>query len=180
AARRDLRSGPPFPPPAASRLEPAAEFLERPEVEALVESTDRPSGLLATSRSSLYLRWRYGEGPVPYFALAAGDPPSAFAIVRLRKRGTLREAVVCELLSAPGDRGSLRGILRSIPEAAGADHAIAHFGSGWPSHRALREARYRRIPRAGITFVARPVSGVAPNPLEARGWALTLGDLELF
>jgi len=136
--------------------------------------------VLATPRSSLYLRWRYGAGPLPYYALAAGDPPSAFVILRLRERGILSEAVVCEALFARGGEGELAGLLKSVPDAAGADHAIAQFGPRLRAHTALAAARFRRIPRSGLTFVARPVAGSDPDPRLAENWALTLGDLELF
>lgn len=180
AVRGRHSSGGPVSPPAGTPLVPAGEFLSRPEVESMLETAMRPSGLLSTARSPLYLRWRYGGGPVPYMAIGVGDPTSAFAIVRLRERGRLREAVICELLCAPEGRSQASELLRSIPKAAEADHAVAHFAPDWKGRPGLREAGYWRIPRAGLTFVARPIAGADPDPLNMRNWALTLGDLELF
>jgi hypothetical protein len=76
---------------------------------------------------------------------------------------------------------------RAAALAAGADHAIAGHARAWGgAATALSRAGYRRVPRAGIRFVVRPigpaggVSPSAPDPLLQASWALTLGDLELF
>ena len=151
AVRRDLSSGGPV-APGSDRLRTADELLGRAN-----------------------LRWRYAEGPLPYHGLFADDPP-ALVLARIRSRGSLTEAVVCEAL---GDSGALSGLLREVPRAAKADHAVAHFGPGSAAHEALRGAGYRRLPKAGMTFVVRPPPG-SPDPLAASSWSLSLGDLELF
>jgi hypothetical protein len=119
---------------------------------------------------------------VPYHALRVESPAPALVVARIRARGSLTEAVACEAL---GDPGALARLLRELPGAAGADHAVAHFGAGSPGAHALRGAGYRRLPRAGMTFVVRPVDGVTaaaagPDPVRAESWSLSLGDLELF
>lgn len=182
ALRRDLRAGQAVPPPPGSPLRPAGEALALPEVERLVAGAVRPQGRLTTPRIPLFMKWRYGAGPLPYHALTAGDPPDAVAIVRLRSRGRLREAVVCEALSVPGAARRLDGLLRSLPRACGADHAVAHFGPGWPAAEALGTAGYRRVPRARITFTARPVAagGAGTVALDPASWSLSLCELEVF
>lgn len=182
AARRDLRSGPAVAPAGAGgrTVATAEAALSRPGVERLVASGVPPGGL-ATARTMEFLRWRYSDGPVPYHALAAGDPLRALVVVRVRARGSLTEAVVCDAIGAEDD---LAGLLRVVPRAVGADHAVAHFGPAAPVRPVLRSAGYRRLPRAGMTFVVRPVEGprIAPGPDPAlpASWALSLGDLELF
>jgi hypothetical protein len=104
----------------------------------------------------------------------------ATVIARLRSRGRLREAVVCEALAADGAEGELRDLLRILPREAGADHAVAHLGVGWPGRAELRRAGYLRLPRAGLTFTVRPVAASEPDPLRASSWSLALGDLEVF
>jgi GNAT superfamily N-acetyltransferase len=180
--RRNLHAGAAVPPPADSRLEPAGEVLFRPEVERLVAGAVRPPGLLSTPRTPLFMKWRYGSGPLPYHALLEGDPPDALAVVRLRSRGRLREAVVCEALSAPGGRSGLERLLRALPRACGVDHAVAHFGPGWPASEAAAAAGFRRVPRAGITFTARPVAEgpAGARALDPSSWSLTLCELEVF
>ena len=178
AVRRDLSSGGPV-APGSDRLRTADELLGRANLEP-VSASPTAAGL-STRRSGAYLRWRYAEGPLPYHGLFADDPP-ALVLARIRSRGSLTEAVVCEAL---GDSGALSGLLREVPRAAKADHAVAHFGRGSAAHEALRGAGYRRLPKAGMTFVVRPVEGVSPppgspDPLAASSWSLSLGDLELF
>jgi GNAT superfamily N-acetyltransferase len=180
AVRRNVSSGGPVDPPDG-RLVPAGEALSEPAVESMLGSAAPPAGL-STARSAEYLRWRYAEAPLPYHALRGHSPAPALVLARIRARGSLTEAVVCEAL---GDPGALSGLLRELPRAAGADHAVAHFGPGSPGAQALRGAGYRRLPRAGMTFVVRPVEGAeatagGPDPLRPESWSLSLGDLELF
>ena len=172
ALRRDLRSGPTVAPPAGTALVPAAEALswERapraPELEGL-----------HTPRSLEYLRWRYTQGQLPYHVLTYGG---ATVVARIRSRGRLRETVVCEAFAAEGADDDLREALRTLPRAAGADHAVTHLGLGWPGRPELRPAGYLRVPRAGITFTVRPLGSGGLDPLDTGSWSLTLGDLEVF
>jgi hypothetical protein len=104
----------------------------------------------------------------------------ALVVVRLRARGRLREAVVCEAVARAGAERDLRELLRRVPAEMGADHAVAHLGSGWPGRACLNGAGYHRLPRAGMVFTVRPVDEGEPDPLDPGSWALTLGDLEVF
>ncbi|HEY7281223.1 MAG TPA: GNAT family N-acetyltransferase [Actinomycetota bacterium] len=180
AVRRNLASGHPV-DAATDRLPPAATVLAGDGVDEVL-SVASPAGGLATHISRAYLRWRYADGPLPYRAVLATGPAPALVIARLRSRGSLTEAVVCEAL---GEQEALTRLLRALPREAGADHAVAHTGPTSPARPAYRRAGYRRLPRAGMTFVVRPVDGVAlpagtPDPLAAGSWSLSMGDLELF
>jgi GNAT superfamily N-acetyltransferase len=173
ALRRDLRSGPGVEPPGTTALVPAAEVFS--------SAARAPRGVepeaLHTPRSLEYLRWRYAEGPLAYHVLSRG---AATVVTRLRARGRLREAVVCEAFGGAGAEEDLRELLSSLPREAGADHAVAHMGPGWPGRAELRPSGYRRLPRGGITFTVRPVTPSRPDPLDAASWSLALGDLEVF
>lgn len=175
--RRDLRPGPGV-EPRSGRLVGAADRLAGPGQgldELLRLPGDRTLGL-HTPRTREYLRWRYAAGPMRYHVL---EDDRALVVTRLRRRGRLMEAVVCEALARPGGDAAVRGLLRALPAAAGADHALTLADSPWTAEAA--RAGYRRIPRAGITFVVRPVTPRSgPDPLVPSSWALTLGDLEVF
>ena len=173
ALRRDLRSGPGVEPPDTTALVPAAEVFS--------SAVRAPRGVepevLHTPRSLEYLRWRYGESPLAYHVLSRD---AATVVTRLRARGRLREAVVCEAFADVGAEEDLRELLASLPREAGADHAVAHLGPGWPGRSELRPSGYRRLPRGGITFTVRPVTPSRPDPLDPASWSFALGDLEVF
>jgi GNAT superfamily N-acetyltransferase len=180
AASRDLGSGAATAPPTGSQLVPVEEFFADPASVAPFARAQPAPGRLSTPRWEGYLRWRYVAGPLPYAGLAEGSPPAAVAIVRLRGRGSLREAIVCEAVCEPGAESALRRLLARVPSAAGADHAVTHVDDGWPAARVLSRAGYLPLPRVGMHFVVRTVSPTRPDPLEDASWGLTLGDLELF
>lgn len=170
--RRDLRSGPGVDPPARTALVPATEVFASDRLPRTIEPE-----ALHTPRSMDYLRWRYVDGPLTYHALSRG---AATVVTRLRSRGALREAVVCETFAGEDAQDDLREVLRLLPREAGADHAVAHMGHGWPARSELRSAGYLRLPRGGITFTVRPVTSGEPDPLDPASWSLSLGDLEVF
>jgi GNAT superfamily N-acetyltransferase len=180
ALHRDLRSGSATEPPAPSPLRPAEEVLGDAGAIALLSTAEPEGSRIFTPRWEGYLRWRYVACPLPYLGLTEGSPPAAAAILRLRTRGPLREAVVCEAVCEPGAERALGRLLSRLPTETGADHAVTHIGEGWGAARALPRARYLPVPRLGMHFVVRPVASARPDPVDERSWALTLGDLELF
>jgi GNAT superfamily N-acetyltransferase len=180
AASRDLRSGAAASPLAGSELVPAAAFFDDPASVAPFARAQPAPGRLSTPRWEGYLRWRYAAGPLSYAGLREGSPPAAVAIVRLRNRGSLREALVCEAICDPGAESALRRLLARLPSAARADHAVTHLDDGWPAARLLSRAGYVPLPRVGMHFVVRTIAPSRPDPLEDASWGLTLGDLELF
>jgi hypothetical protein len=159
-------------------------IFDEPAVVALLERLPKPPRGLFTPKSSLYLRWRYGECPVRYYVLFEGEPPAALAVVRIRRRGKLTEAVLCELLVGEGALDSASALLSKITSACGADHVVALATGGGAASGALTSGKFRRIPRMGIEFVARPIEQQAGlersiDPLDPANWVLSLGDVEL-
>jgi GNAT superfamily N-acetyltransferase len=180
AARGNLGSGVAIAPAGSSDLRPVEELFEDRTAMSVLTSASPEPGRMFTPRWEGYLRWRYGACPLPYAVVVEGSPASALAVVRVRMRGSLREAVVCEAVCEPGAERALGTLLARIPRAAGADHAVTSSGGGWSASRRLARARYVRAPRAGMHFVVRPVARSHPDPLEEDSWALTMGDLEVF
>ena len=187
ALRRDLASGAALGVPERTPLHPAAKVLASEEAVLLADRAVAADAALTTSRTAAYLRWRYAEGPVAYHALAApGARMPALIVGRVRERGPLREAIIDDLLWEPGAERAAMQLLWAFAGAAGADHGVASFGVHHPA-RALRSgAGFRRVPRAGMRFMVRPVDGPTGSPsailapFDPGRWALSLGDLELF
>ena len=116
--------------------------------------------VLHTPRSLEYLRWRYAEGPLPYHVLSRD---AATVVTRLRARGRLREAVVCEAFARRGRaRRTCASCSRSLPREAGADHAVAHLGPGWPGRSELRPSGYRGCRAAGSRSRCAPSRRAGP------------------
>jgi predicted N-acetyltransferase YhbS len=182
ALRRDLGAGPGVEVPAEAGGD-ARTFLEQRAawVEELLGRAMAGTAALHTPRTMAYLRWRYTGGPIRYVVAAEGR---ALVVARIRRRGPLTEAVICESLASPGGQRDLWGLLRGLPASVGADHGVVLGGTAWHGEQVARRAGYRRIPRAGMTFVVRPVqerrNAAGPDPLSPGSWALTLGDLEVF
>jgi GNAT superfamily N-acetyltransferase len=112
-----------------------------------------------------YLRWRYQPVLADYRAIAHEN--AGLAIFRLRRRGSLNEAAVCELL-AP-DRGTAARLLRAVADSAPFDYLVA----GAPSKGLVRS------PLGGPMLGVTPYRDtIEPDPAQRRSWALTLGELE--
>jgi GNAT superfamily N-acetyltransferase len=175
--RRGLGAGGAIEPPRGSALVPADAATSGVAFDR-ASGWAGPGGRLHTPRTAAYLRWRYGDGPLPYHVLQERD---ALLVVRLRARGRLREVVLCEAVAAPGASRTLVRMLGRLPHEARADHVVAHMGSGWPLAEMLPRAGYRRLPMKGMRFTVRPIANaMTPDPREASSWSLTLGDLEVF
>lgn len=158
---------------------PAAEVLDGERVGVLLDrvasrqaADAKTSAQLRTERSLEYLRWRYGFGPLCYRALLlSSDPADGIAIFRLRHRGPVSEAAVCEML-LPSDAATLgRQLLTRIVHDSGADHAVV-LG------RARSSLGLLPVPGQGPTLVWRAVCETTPPA--ATAWDLQLGDIELF
>jgi predicted N-acetyltransferase YhbS len=158
--------------PAALWSEPctvgivASEVLDDPDLIARLIRPPTP-GQLRTHRTSSYLTWRYGFGPLRYRALPLDDDPQrGLAVFRVRRRGAALEAAVCEVLLPEPDPARARRLIRSVRRATGADYAI------W-----LGDGRFH-LPGQGPRLVWRGVTAQRAPTLPS--WQLTLGDLELF
>jgi GNAT superfamily N-acetyltransferase len=155
--------------------DPAAEvFAERDAVDELLQLVGRPTGL-ATRRSAAYLLWRYGFGRLHYRALVApAGVRDGVVVFHLRRRGPALEAVVGDVLVPAGDHTTARGLLRRIAAESGADYVLgldsARGSLGLPQG-------FWPLPRAGPILTTRDVCSEPPR---RQGWALTLGDIELF
>lgn len=178
--RRSAAAGP-RPVPAAA---PAAEIVEGATGLAdLLSVAERPTGRLATPRSSEYLWWRYGRAPLlDYRAVdeQEGGRVRGLAFFRVRPRRGLWETTIADVLVAASDVHTARGLLRRAARAAPADLVTCSFPVGSAAHRAARLAGFVKVPR-GVLMVVRPLrEDLVPDPGELGSWALRLGDLEVF
>ena len=130
--------------------------------DLLAPGADRDG--LATDRSLAYLRWRYPAGLLGYRVLLAAGGAAVF---RVRSRGRLVEATVCDLF---GDPAGHRALLRSVLGETGAD-LLMTIGSARPDGLV-------RYPGGARRLVTRPLcADPALQPLDLR---LTMGDVEVF
>ena len=141
--------------------------------KAASQSNGRSTGGsgLTTDRTVEHLRWRYGFDPLAYRAITIdGDPGRGLAVFRTRARGGAVEAVLCELLVRPGDRGAARALTTQIGRTSGADYLIA---TGRPIRTLIA------VPRRGPVLTWRAIGPGLDAPLLDQ-WHLTMGDVELF
>jgi GNAT superfamily N-acetyltransferase len=184
AARSGSRPGP-APPVAAV---PAAQVLARDdEVAPLIEGgAGWPPGAgpprLVTRRDAAYLRWRYGAAPLLGYRAVTEERDgrlAGIAVFRFRRRGSLWESTVAEVL-AGGDAGTAGRLLRRVARAAPADHLTFHAPARSPLARAAARSGFLRSP-ASISLVVNPLrDDIRPDPTTLGAWALSLGDLEVF
>jgi len=123
-------------------------------------------GGVTTLRDADHLAWRYGFGPLHYRVFRTGD---AAAIVRVRRRGAAREAVLAEVLSPDAKATAL--LVRRVRRALRPDYLITldcapHPSRWWPT-----------LPGIGPHLTLRPLATDPPNPEDLR---FSLGDIELF
>jgi hypothetical protein len=94
------------------------------------------------------------------------------AVFRRRRRGEAVEGVVCEVLAPGGDRKAESELLRQVRQAADADYLLRL------DPRPVTRGPFVRLPRVGPVLACRAL-GTASAP-DLSGWALTMGDVELF
>ncbi|MET0728085.1 MAG: GNAT family N-acetyltransferase [Acidimicrobiales bacterium] len=156
---------------------PASDALEDSAgVERLLASQPPPTAL-RTVRTPAGLRWRYcGFAPLGYRAVLAGrSVEDGLALFRLRKRGRALECAVVEVLVPGGDRRASQRLARRALKVSGADHAIALA----PEAAGGRWSGFVRTDRLGPVLTWRSATEPGPAPALS-GWALSLGDIELF
>lgn len=172
------------PPVEAS---PSAEVLYGTGVEALVEAAAavRP-WRLHTPLSPGYLRWRYADVVrFHYQALSRGEgADGALVVLRARRRGTLRELRVCEVVvgPTPAARRNARRLLREAQRRADVDVVLAMPGGSPAVSRILLAAGFVPVPRTGpqLTTYPFPAAASVPDPRRLANWAVSIGDLEVF
>lgn len=161
----------------------ASEVLDRGGLPELMDVSRSRRQRLATVRSPGYLRWRYASAPgLDYRAVVEerGGAVAGIAIFRVRPRGGLWEATLCELIAEHGDDRTFRNLLRSVAAAGRVDHITCHFHKGSAQLRAARRRGFVPAP-GGMKFVVNPLREALPvNPEILDSWALSLGDLEVF
>lgn len=135
------------------------------ELADLVASTPAMGGL-ATDRTVEHLRWRYGFEPLRYRIVRLGD---SAVILRVRRRGPAREAVLAEIFSP--DRAGTRRLLRHVRSRLDVDHLLTLAA---PPHPA---PWLPTIPRLGPRLTVRDLAGDGP---ELDQFRFALGDIELF
>jgi hypothetical protein len=153
-------------------LDPAAVLDDGPAVDRLLASLPPPSGL-ATPRTALLLRWRFGFRPLHYRAALLGTSvEDGLTFFRLRRRGPLRELCLCDALVPAGSGLALARVVRRLARATAADLVTT-------------SAATRSALRPGVTVGAigpvltwRPLSSPGRPALAELGF--THADLELF
>lgn len=124
------------------------------------------TGGTTTRRDAEHLAWRYGFGPLHYRVIRTDD---SAAIVRVRRRGNAREAVLAEVLSP--DAKATATLTRRVRRALSPDYLITldcapHPSRWWPT-----------LPGVGPHLTLRALATAPPKPSQLK---LSLGDIELF
>ncbi len=166
-------------PSASPDLESSTLAAEFPAVRLSELATRvRPrDSRLRTPVDEHFLNWRYRDIPgLQYDVLGEGE---ARAIARRGVRRGTSELLLCHLL-CPNEAASdlirlLRGLRR---QPVGLVTAIASPGTR--ERRQLWRAGFLPAWFVAPRLVTRPLAEPSCIPSSFRGWALTLGDLELF
>lgn len=173
-------------PSVASGLPQASEVLQSraAEVAALVvaEEDRAPLDRVRTPRDADYLWWRYGTAPgLDYRAVVVQDAGGirGLGLGRVRRRGTLSELTLGDILTRDGDPASSRAVLRAAARA-GTDYVATHLTAGSPAAASPWRAGYVTVPGRGLTLTTRVQRPLAVDVHQLSNWALSLGDLEVF
>jgi GNAT superfamily N-acetyltransferase len=151
---------------------PAADVLDDRGVAQLCAARAARTGL-RTHLDARVLRWRFGWPELRYRAVLAGrDPAEGLAILRVRRRGSAREAALAALLVPGCDPALRRALVRRVTRGVDADYLI---GIG----DELRGTGLFAVPGQGPALTWRAVAPDAA-PIALDRWHLTLGDVELF
>jgi hypothetical protein len=162
--------------------EPAGGVLaDSARVDELLDQARGGEDRLATAKDAAWLRWRYGEAPLDYRAVAyeSGGRLRGLAIFRIRARRGWPEAVIEELFVLPGERRTASRLLREAERAAPVALSSCCFPPRTPQRRAALLRGFLRWRGGSMIVVKDTGPSVSPPPSEIDSWALTLGDLEL-
>jgi GNAT superfamily N-acetyltransferase len=158
--------------PTSSGEDVASVLADGEQLAELLSAVPHTADGVRTARSTAYLLWRYAASPMGYRALLAGSSlRDGVAFFRLRRRGSVTEVAIGDLL-VPSRDGALAGRLgRRVLEASGGDYAIA-LGP-------VRPRGWLRLPRRmGPLLTWRALADATTPPI--RRWELSTGDVELF
>jgi GNAT superfamily N-acetyltransferase len=160
-----------WPLPTTAGAEPASAFADAGAIDALLASQPAARGL-STRRSAALLRWRYGLEPLGYRVVTLGTAADGLAVFRRRRRGEAVEGVVCDVVAPHGDPKAQSELLRRVRRAADADYLLRL------DPRPVTRGPFVRLPRVGPVLACRALRNASTPDLS--GWALTMGDVELF
>ncbi len=154
--------------------EPACEVLaaEREVLAALLTTVPRAHNGLRTRRTTEFLIWRYGFPMLNYRVVRApAGLADGFAVLRIRRRGSAHETVICEVIAHGQDARLRRDVTHHVAREAKreSDYALC-LG---------RAPGFVPLPRQGPILVCRSV-GRPPSTDDHVEWQLTMGDIELF
>ena len=168
--------------PAPSVWAPAAEdVLADERVASLIPAPTQDR--VSTARDPGYLRWRFGPRSLLDYRAIVEERYGALtgvAVFRVRPRGSAWETTIAEVLTRPGDRRTVRSLLRSAVRAARVDHAVCLMARASGGASDARRVGFLPAPE-GMTLVVNPLrTDIVPDPTDLRSWAASLGDLEVF
>jgi GNAT superfamily N-acetyltransferase len=164
---RALRAPSAGAPPAVEAATAESVLAQADWAAELPRAARAKEGRFSTVSDLAYLRWRYQPVLADYRAIA--EPGAGLAIFRLRRRGKLCEATICELLAADG--GTAARLLREVARAAPFDYLVAAA----PLARAGLIRSPLGGPQLGVTLYREHVD---PDPVRRSSWALSMGDIE--
>lgn len=152
------------------------------DIEALLAESERDDEALHTPHSLDYFEWRYGAAPgLDYRCITVGTSTrlDGIAFGRLRRRGSLNEFTLSEVVVGRGDRRTARRLLR-LARRSGADYVAAHLTPGDEPDSVGLSAGYYPVLGQGLGLVANPRRTLPVDPLDLESWRLSFGDLEVF
>jgi GNAT superfamily N-acetyltransferase len=160
--------------PTPAGIEPAVALADDLAARRLLDAAPpRRAHRLATDRSVAHLRWRYGLDALHYRAFPLGDAVAdGLLLFRVRRRGTLRELDIGDVVVPPRNRRQVRRAVGHLLRRTGCDVAMAGAAEVTPVDGFLP------APRLGPVLTWRPLADRAVPP--GRALALTLGTVELF
>ncbi len=133
---------------------------------------DREPLGLRTPRTDAYHAWRFTGHPTARYVQV--DSNRATAIVRLAFRGTRRELLVSEVYGE-----GMRQAITRCHWTARTSYIGAFFSHGTPERAAAIRAGLLRVPKAGLTLMAKPLRELGLDVTKLSAWDLSLSDLEL-
>jgi hypothetical protein len=143
-------------------------------VTPLLGAATPSGGRMATVKDLDYLRWRYGRLD-EYRAIWIDSGEGGLAVVRTRRHGSFWVSDVCDVFAAPGDRATVRRLLRAVSDAGPADLISCNFSSpGEAARSGFVQAR------GATVLMTLPLRrDLVPDPAQRASWQLSRGDLEL-
>ena len=155
-------------------------------IEEFLLAITTPPDRLATERTPDYLRWRFASVPdISYRAIweLAGSAGAA-VLFRIKRRGSLCELRLCEVLVGAGATSSriARGLIRDLIRQAPVDFVTAMTVTGARSAGLLGSLGFAPMPRVGPIMTARAVQNrsLGLELTRRASWHASTGDLELF